>query len=184
MNPPQQQAVITLSREDQARALSQSVAFLGLFVQPSSPSDVAPRLGMAANLAHHHARRLAELGLLFEQRREHRRVYYQLAAREFRHAHDLLPPGDPDENVAASLHALTHQFLAAHTRSWRAAEGEGEQGPTIYGFLDPSAEGPLPPPPTGPATEAHPAHFDALSVYSRPSATAGWPATSPAFWTR
>ncbi|MFC3831430.1 MULTISPECIES: hypothetical protein [Deinococcus] len=52
-----------------ARALRQHHAFLGLFVQPQSPSSVAGSAGMAANLAHHHARKLAALGLLHEQRR-------------------------------------------------------------------------------------------------------------------
>ncbi|MFC6664939.1 hypothetical protein ACFP9V_05950 [Deinococcus radiopugnans] len=53
-----------------ARALRQNVTFLGLFTGPRSPSEITASAGMAANLAHHHARRLASLGLLLEVRRE------------------------------------------------------------------------------------------------------------------
>ncbi len=159
----EQTASITITREDQARALSQNVGFLAQFVQPRSPSEVAPRLGMAANLVHHHARKLEALGLLFEQRREGGRVYHQLAALEFRHAHDLLPPEDPDENVVRHLRSLSEQFVAAHARSWRVAEREGDQGQMVFGF---GAEVPVRP--TAPPMEPHPTHFDRVTLRLTP----------------
>ena len=89
-----------------ARALRQGGDFLAHFITPVSPSDVATKLGMAANLAHHHATKLAALGLLFEQRREGGKVFYQLAAREFRVLSGLLPPGDEDGSGTSDLRDL------------------------------------------------------------------------------
>ena len=160
----EQQSRMTITREDQARALSQNVSFLGEFVQPRSPSEVAPVLGMAANLAHHHARKLETLGLLFEQRREGGRVYYQLSAREFRHAHDLLPPEDPDEGLTRDLRTLGEQFQAAFARSWRVADGEGDEGMAVFGFK-PAAPIPVL---EGRATEPHPTHFDTVNLRLTP----------------
>ena len=64
------QSELTVTGEAAARALTQSHRFLGHFLTPQSPSEVAAQLGMAANLVHHHARKLAGLGLLREERRE------------------------------------------------------------------------------------------------------------------
>lgn len=47
-----------VTRLKAARALRQHKDFLGLFVQPRSPTDIAGTVAMAPNLAHHHARKL------------------------------------------------------------------------------------------------------------------------------
>lgn len=144
-----------------ARALRQDTDFLGHFVAPRSPSEVAPELGMAANLAHHHARRLADLGLLFEARRENGKVYYQLAAREFRVPSDLLPPGDAEGNGTADIRALSAAFLRAYERSW-AQMHAGEED--VYGFGDLERPAQLLPAPTSPSTEPFPTHLDVLTL--------------------
>ncbi len=148
-----QQDELIITREDQAKAL-QEVGFLGCFLEPASPSEVAKELDMPANLAHHHAKRHAALGLLNEVSREGGKVYYQLAARTFKHDRKLLPD-DPD-HMSANLTRLQQRFLSAYERSDRLA---GEQDPdwTIYGF---SGE----PPPrvrNYVPSEPHPAHFEA-----------------------
>jgi hypothetical protein len=69
-----------LTSADDARELRQNTGFLGHFFTPQSPTDVAQVISMAPNLAHHHAKKLAGRGLLFEQRREAGKVFYQLTA--------------------------------------------------------------------------------------------------------
>ncbi|WP_420597281.1 winged helix-turn-helix domain-containing protein [Deinococcus sp.] len=149
-----------------ARALRQDDEFLKYFLEPISPSDVAPRLGMAANLAHHHANKLADLGLLFEARREGGKVLYQLVAREFRVPSDLLPPGDEAGNGTANMRKLSDEFLHAYERSWRTMK-EGEED--IYGFGAKDQPVSLPPQPDSPAVESYPTHFDALTVRLTPA---------------
>jgi DNA-binding transcriptional ArsR family regulator len=112
---------LTVTREDQAVAL-QDVGFLSHFLTPASPSDVARRLGMAANLAHHHAKRHAELGLLEEAKREAGKVYFQLVARVFKHARALIPVEDPNYGVKTSLSLLQRHFSAPYERSDRFVE--------------------------------------------------------------
>lgn len=118
-----QLAELVITSREQARALQDS-GFLGRFLEAASPSDVARSLGMPANLAHHHAKRHAELGLLVEVRRERGRVYYQLAARTFRHRHSLLPAGDPDEHTAAALKSVRDRFLSEYEAFERTANGQ------------------------------------------------------------
>jgi hypothetical protein len=158
-------AEATVTNQAAARALAQDHHFLPHFLTPQSPSDVAIRVGMAANLAHHHARKMEALGLLREVRREHRKVYYQLAARAFRVPMDVLPPGDPDENGVHTMNELSRAFLAANARSWSYA-GAGEQG-ALYGFEDmPDLAGK--PVRGGGTEEAHPAHLDSLTMKLTP----------------
>lgn len=137
-----------------ARALRQNHAFLARFVSPRSPSEVAPELEMAANLAHHHARKLAELRLLREARREGGRVYDQLAAREFRVPSELLPPGDPGGSGTADLRELSAAFLHAYERSWsRRHAGEED----VFGFGDAEHPArPLPVPDAPPTSRTPP----------------------------
>ena len=59
----EQQARQDVTDRDAARALRHQNNFLRLFVKPRSPTDIASQAGMAPNLAHHHARKLAVLGL-------------------------------------------------------------------------------------------------------------------------
>ena len=155
----------TIQGEATARALAQDHRFLSHFLTPRSPSEVAAGLGMAANLAHHHVRRLETLGLLEEQRRGGGKVYYQLTAQQFRVPMEVLPPGDPDENAVRTLREVSAEFLNANARSWSYASA-GEQG-AVYGFKTTAAlagdlvqnEG---------SEEPHPAHLDTLTLRLTP----------------
>lgn len=150
-----------------ARALRQDSDFLAHFITPLSPSDVAPRLGMAANLAHHHARRLAESGLLFEARREGGKVYYQLAAREFRVPCELLPPEDEaGGNSTSSIRALSAEFLRAYERSWRSLKA-GEED--VYGFGSTEQPAFLDQLPYPTSDEPYPTHADVLTLRLTPA---------------
>lgn len=144
---------------EQAIAL-QDVGFLGQFLDPASPSDVARKLAMPANLAHHHARRHTALGLLVELGRKGGKVYFQLAARTFKHARSLLPAGDPNERVSATLTLLFERFLAAYERSDRIA-GHEDPDWTVYGFGCGRRRPDENPTESGVAGEARPAHFQA-----------------------
>ncbi|WP_425146740.1 ArsR/SmtB family transcription factor [Deinococcus sp.] len=154
----------TLTDQAAARALAQQHRFLGHFLEPHSPSEVAARLGMAANLAHHHARRLEGLGLLRSERRAGGRVYYQLSAASFRVPMDVLPPGDPDENAVHTLDGLRSEFLKANARSWSYAgpthSGTGQGA--LYGFGNaPEQAHPLV---NEGSEEPCPAHLDSLTL--------------------
>jgi DNA-binding transcriptional ArsR family regulator len=161
-----QQQELIVTRVEQARAL-QETGLLAPYLEPASPSDVARRLGIPANLAHHHARRHASLGLLNQVKRERGRVYYQLAARTFKHCRSLLPAGDPNEHTTVMLGSLRERFLAAYERSDRI---EGGQNPNwhIYGF-DRQAL-PQEPRPERDAlpSEPRPAHFLARTLSLSP----------------
>ncbi|WP_291432438.1 hypothetical protein [Deinococcus sp.] len=148
-----------------ARALRQDTGLLGLFLRPVSPSEVAGRVGMAANLVHHHARRLAGLGLLRELGREGGRVRFVLAAREFRVPSDLLPPEDEQGNGTADLRELSEGFERAYGRSWALA-GAGEEDVYIFGKVGGSTPGL--PRADAPAAEGHPAHLDRVTVNLTP----------------
>lgn len=156
-----QQETVRVTDVASARALRQNVNFLGRFMAPRSPSEVAPEVGMAANLAHHHARKLADLGLLFEAKRGGGRVLYQLAARAFRVPSDLLPPGDEGGNGTADLRELSAAFLHAYERSWSLMHA-GEED--VYGFGDAERPAFLPPAPDAHAAESHPTHLDRLTL--------------------
>ncbi|MDB5046044.1 MAG: hypothetical protein JWQ08_2094, partial [Deinococcus sp.] len=108
----------------QARALRHSTQFLGQFLTPRSPTDMAASVGMAANLAHHHARRLAALGLLIRLERQGGKVAYQLAAREFLVASSLLPPEDGQGNGTKDMQELSAAFLHAYERSWAVMQAD------------------------------------------------------------
>jgi DNA-binding transcriptional ArsR family regulator len=165
-NPlPELPAEVTITDEAAARALAQDHHFLPHFLTPRSPSDVAAELGMAANMAHHHVKRLEGLGLLSEQRREGGKVYFQLTARSFRVPMEVLPPGDPDENGVHTINELTRAFLEANARSWSYATS-GEQG-ALYSFEvvpDLSRQ----PVRSGGTEEPHPAHLDYLTLKLTP----------------
>jgi hypothetical protein len=157
---------LVLTEADQARAV-QDAGFLGQFLRPISPSDVAKKLNMPANLAHHHAQRHAALGLLREVKREHGKVYYQLAAQTFKHTHSLLPAGDPDEYTAAILTQLREHFLRAYERSDRLG-GDEDPDWSVHQFSssdspDERAHAPIASPETR-LIEAHPAHFQVRTL--------------------
>lgn len=148
-----------------ARALRQDSDFLSRFIQPLSPSDVAPRLGMAANLAHHHARKLADLGLLFEAKRERGKVCYQLSAREFRVPCELLPPQDEVGNGTFSIRALSAEFLHAYECSWHSLKA-GEDD--VYGFGSTEQPATLDQLPYPTSDELYPTHADTLTLRLTP----------------
>lgn len=110
----QQVPELLLTDPEAAQALI-NVAFLGEFREPASPSDVARRLGMPANLAHHHAQKCLRLGLLFEARREKGKVLYQLSARSFKVPRRLAGEGRGQfERMVGQLSAA---YLHAYDRS-------------------------------------------------------------------
>jgi DNA-binding transcriptional ArsR family regulator len=77
-----QQQEIILTDPEAPRALRDN-DLVGEFLEPTSPSQIAKKKGLAANVVHHHAKRLLGLGLLFEANRKAGRVFYQLTARRF-----------------------------------------------------------------------------------------------------
>jgi DNA-binding transcriptional ArsR family regulator len=148
-----------------ARALRQDNDFLAHFIDPVSPSEVATKLGMAANLAHHHATKLAALGLLFEQRREGGKVFYQLVAREFRVPSELLPPGDEAGNGTSTIRELSAAFLHAYERSWQTMHG-GEED--VFGFGNTEQPAYLDQPPHDESDEPYPTHSDIIMLRLTP----------------
>ncbi len=151
-----------LTTEDQAQAV-QDAGFLGQFFKPASPSAVAKKLSMPANLVHHHAQRHAALGLLQVVRREGGKVFYGLSARTFRVSRTLLPAGEPGGHAAATLLGLQERFLEAYRRSDRLANDHDPDW-DIHSFGDretPPAELPVP---AGVAAEAHPAHLQTRTL--------------------
>lgn len=108
---PQQVPELILTDPEAASALM-NVGFLGLFRLPTSPSEVARKLGMPANLAHHHAQKYVRLGLLFEAGREKGRVLYQLSALTF-----TVPNVIQDRAFERSANEVNAQYLAAYERS-------------------------------------------------------------------
>lgn len=155
----------------EAAKMLKNPGFLGRFVDPASPSDVARALDMPANLAHHHAKRALDAGLLFEALREHGKVYYQLAARTFKHDMALLPVGDPDERMTATVENLGRRFLTAYERSLRVAQGlqePGEPDYAHYGFGSRDLEPVLPVAPDAESAEKHPAHYSSRTLRLTP----------------
>lgn len=160
-----QQPSLRITDPATARLLRQQHAFLALFVQPTSPTDAAQRAGMAANLAHHHARKLVEVGLLREVRRQGGKVYYQLTAREFRVPWSVLPPTDEQGGNFANLNGLNVGFRCAYERSARHLTEHEEH---IIGFVEfADAQAHLPAMQGVPA-ESHPTHLDAITVRLTP----------------
>jgi hypothetical protein len=160
-----QQTQLRITDAAQARALRQQHHFLARFLTPHSPSDMAAAVGMAANLAHHHARKLAALGLLIRLERKAGKVAYQLAAREFLVASSLLPPEDGQGNGTKDMQELSAAFLHAYERSWSLMQGDVDD---TFGFGD--LHNPAPPPrlPDSPAVEPYPTHLDALTLRLTP----------------
>lgn len=120
---------------------------------------------MASNLAHHHAKKLVERGLLFEQRREAGKVFYQLTARTFKIPWSVLPPTDEFGGTYTSLKDLDRNFRQAYERSWRLA-GNNEE--LTVGFADHLENRPQPSQLSSPAIEGIPAHFDSLTLRLAP----------------
>ena len=149
-----QQHEIELTSTEAIKAMRES-NITAYFLEPKSPSDVAREIKQPANLVHHHAKRLASLGILIEVKREDGKVYYQLAAKSFKHRRELL---SVDEVEGEDIRELSSAFMKAYERSERINASEDPDYST-YGF----ASEPLPPTQnhnTQP-NEARPAHFQA-----------------------
>jgi hypothetical protein len=155
-----QQDELILTNPEAARALRDSAIF-AQFLEPKSPSDVARRTGMAANLVHYHANRLLELGLLFEAGREDGRVLYQTVARTIKHADSLLG----SEAQSDTMRVLSEAFLKAYERSNHLA-GEDSSDFHMYGIA--KASDPLerqqPTFMTGESVEPRPVHLQARTL--------------------
>jgi hypothetical protein len=156
-----QKNTMTVTDIEAAKAL-RSMPFLGYFLEPASPSNVAKTAKVAANLVHHHAKRCLELGLLFEVKREDRKVFYQLAARVFEITDGLLEFEDFD---AMYLRELTTAFTKAHARSERFKTGTS---PAIFSF-DPAFIPHNTTSMANPTSETRPAHSQSMTIKLRPS---------------
>ncbi len=150
---------IRITNPEAAKTLRSS-AILPYFLEQENPSAVAKKLGTTANLVHHHAKKALELGLLFEARREKGKIYYQLTAKTFAHARDLLPL---EHKIAADVLQLTDVFVQAYAKS-DANVDAGDADYDFYGFAAKHDE--LPPMTAGKpiAEEKHPAHFQTLTI--------------------
>ncbi|GAA5514242.1 hypothetical protein Dcar01_02997 [Deinococcus carri] len=100
-----------------------------------------------------------------EAKREGGKVFYQLAAREFRVPSELLPPGEEGGNGMADLRDLSEAFLHAYERSWGLMHA-GEED--VYGFGDRERPARPQPLPDAPAAEAFPTHLDRLTLRLTP----------------
>jgi DNA-binding transcriptional ArsR family regulator len=149
-----QKESIHLTNPEAAQTLRNS-AVLQFFLEPVSPSDVAKRSGLAANLVHHHAKKALELGLLLESKRENGKVFYQLAARQFTYARDLLPF---EQKEPEDMRLITNAFLEAYQKSDALFRGEDAYVLT-HGFV--TAEDPQPAIKSkhNVSLEKHPAYF-------------------------
>jgi DNA-binding MarR family transcriptional regulator len=157
-----QQPVLVIDNPEAARAVREA-QFLGYFLEPSSPSDVAKRANVAANLMHHHANRFLELGLIFEVKREDRKVFYQLTAQNFRVPKQLLPA---DEEMAQGLQELSSAFSKAYERSDRLNLSPDYLN---FGFADTIPEDQERPSDHDELLEARPAHYQMRSFRISPS---------------
>jgi hypothetical protein len=155
-----QKESIHLTNPEAAQALRSS-AVLQFFLEPISPSDVAKRSGLAANLVHHHAKKALELGLLLESKRENGKVFYQLSAKQFTYARDLLPF---EQKEPEDMRLISNAFLEAYQKSDVLLRGEDAYVHT-RGFV--TAEDPQPPTKSErkEILEKHPAHFLARTFH-------------------
>jgi DNA-binding transcriptional ArsR family regulator len=121
---------IRISSPEAAKTLRDSPV-LHLFLEPTTPSQIAKKAGMPANLVHHHVKRALELGILFEAKKEGRKVFYQLAARTFTHKRDLLTL---EQTLGAALTQLSNAFLESYLRCDAESVNASDPDYHVYGF--------------------------------------------------
>jgi hypothetical protein len=155
-----QQDELILTNPEAARALRDSAIF-PQFLEPKSPSEVAKKTGMAANLVHYHANRLLELGLLFETGREDGRVLYQTVARTIKHADGLLGT----QMQSNMMNLLSTAFLKAYEHSSHLA-GDDSTEFHLYSIAkaSDSLERQQPKFVDGESVEPRPAHFQSRTL--------------------
>ena len=159
-------AHIRLTNPEAARALRDTPVLHG-FLSECNPSEIAKRIGMPANLVHHHVKRGLELGLVIETRREAGRVYYQLAARQFTYSRTLL---GLEEKVTTLLESLSTSFLEAYRVSESQTSNADDPDYEVVSFevnAKPAAAPPIAPQPTAPL-EGYPAHFESRTLFLTP----------------
>jgi len=152
---------IRLTNPEAARTL-RDTPVLHQFINECNSSDIAKELKMPANLVHHHVKRGVELGLLTETRREGKRIYYQLTAKEFTHSRNLL---EYQEAIAGALNLLSSAFLPAYEASEAQCASANDPDYHAIGFVEPSSLPPKPKRLEHNAVQMYPAHFQARTVY-------------------
>lgn len=127
MTQPQQQLPELVLTDPEAADALQDVGFLGQFREATSPSDAARKLGMPANLAHHHAQKYLRLGLLFEAGREKGKVLYQLVALTF-----SVPNIIQDRAYERSVNEVNTRYREAYERSISRQVNPRDRGTTCH----------------------------------------------------
>jgi hypothetical protein len=161
-----QRAELTVTTSQAASAL-RDISLLAYFLEPSSPTDVARTCQMPANLLHHHVKRALEAGVLFEVKRESRKVFYQLTARVFKVPRELM---DTQTTDLEDIKLISRAFTSAYTRSDQIA-GHLDPEYAIFGFGNESSD-PRDLQPTftdNESTESHPAHLHIRTLCLTPS---------------
>ena len=152
---------IRLTNPEAARTLLDSPV-LGRFVDEQNSSDIAKELNMPANLVHHHVKRGVELGLLKETKREGKRIYYQLVAKEFTHSKNLL---EYQEQMTSALRLLSGAFLPAYEASEAQCASANDPDFHTIGFVEPTSLPPKPKRLEENVVQTYPAHFQSRTVY-------------------
>jgi hypothetical protein len=135
------------------------IRIMGLFLEPNSPSEVARFVNISANLMHHHTKPYLELGLLFEAKREAGKVFYQLAAKNFKIPWELIPS---DDLVGRPLQDLSAAFTKAFERSNRLTSDSPAYH--MIGFAEIENEDVQTKNREGNMLEARPAHYQMRSL--------------------
>ena len=161
-----QQAELIVTTPQAASAL-RDISILAYFLAPSSPTDVAKTCKMPANLVHHHVKRAIEAGILFEVKRESRKVFYQLTARVFKVPRDLLDDGNAE---LEDMKLISAKFAAAYLRSDQIAEHLDPEH-HIFGFGNAASDAKdlQPTFPSHESTESHPAHLHIRTLCLTPA---------------
>jgi hypothetical protein len=133
---------------------------LHYFLEPISPSAVAKKAGLAANLVHHYAKNALALGLLLEVKREKRQVFYQLAAQTFTYTRDLI---SVEHRETQDMKLLSEAFLAAYARS-DALHHDNDPEYHIHGFGSSAKPNPKLEPYMPKNLEKYPAHFQVRTL--------------------
>jgi DNA-binding transcriptional ArsR family regulator len=151
---------IRISNPEAAKILQDSPV-LHHFLEPISPSEVAKKVGMPANLVHHHVKRALELGILFEVKKEGRKVFYQLAARNFTHKRDLL---GLEQTIGTALQRISEAFLESYLRCESEASNASDPDYHVYGFGDVGYPPKTPPVKSVELPPEQPAHYQVRTL--------------------